>query len=82
MDFKAEQTSKVDASVFWQVQVGIRDNRGVAHVERKRFLNPPAHPGLTLFAAGWAIAAQRARGQADGRAGSARRALQLEDPGP
>jgi len=36
MDFKAEQMSKVDASVIWQAQVGTRDNCGVAHVEHKQ----------------------------------------------
>jgi len=36
MDFKAEQTSKIDASVIWQTQVGTRDNCGVAHVESKQ----------------------------------------------
>ena len=36
MDFKAEHTSKIDASVIWQTQVGTRDNRGVAHVKRKQ----------------------------------------------
>lgn len=36
MDFKAEHTSKIDASVIWQTQVGTRENCGVAHVESKQ----------------------------------------------
>ena len=36
MDFKAEHTSKIDASVIWQTQVGTRENCGAAHVESKQ----------------------------------------------
>ena len=38
MDFKAEHTSKIDASVIWQTQVGTRENCGVAHVESKQIV--------------------------------------------
>ncbi len=48
MDFKAEQMSKVDASVFWQAPVEFAIIVEWLTLKVNRFLNPPAHPGLTL----------------------------------
>jgi hypothetical protein len=70
------------ASVIWQAQVGYRGNCEVAYVVSIQIFEPsPPTLDLRSLAAGWAIAAQRAREQADRRVVSSRRPLQPEDPG-
>lgn len=73
MDFKAEHTSKIDASVIWQTQVGTRENCGVAHVESKQIFEPTRPPWID---AGSLLDGQSLRsGHADKRTDvSARRA--------
>ena len=67
--------------MIWQAQVGIRGNRGVAHIERQQVFKPTRQPWTD---AGSLLDGQSLRsGHADKQTdGSARRALQLEDPGP